>query len=434
MNKEQIQQRKQQFWMALPILVLPFIALLFYALGGGTGVAHNSGNGTSALSMTLPAPLFDDSKPMDKLSLYQQAAKDSMDKERDAAYDPFAAWMPAIAKDSLPPADKSPFSYSAMEVPSSGYNMPLQKQPPETALEQKIAQLEKMLQAQDTPAPMAALTVTPIKESSSEELQQLEAMMAQFASQSETQAGDPEMEQMDGMLSKILDIQHPDRIKERLRNQSLENKRMIYPLTTEPVRAVSDLLAPVSLENGIDAALGYNLAFLHQPKAIGFYDDEEALESASQNAVAAIVHEKQTLVSGATIRLRLQQNAYLQGKLLLKGSLVYGTCALNGDRLEVKISSLRHGHSILPVALITYDMDGLPGLRIPGSINRDVSKEGTEQALQTLSMGSLDPSIGAQATAAGIDAAKNLLTRKVKLVKVVVKAGYPLLLASEQMN
>lgn len=434
MNEEQIRQRKQKFWMTLPILVLPFITFLFYSLGGGKGAIQNNDNRTSALSMTLPEPLFDESKPTDKLSLYQQAAKDSMDRERDATYDPFAAWMPVASKDSLPPADKSHYSYTATEVLSSGYSEPAFKQPPEVALEKKIAQLEKMLQAPDTPASARTIASASIQEESSEELQQLEAMMAQFASRNQEQTGDPEMAQMDGMLTKILDIQHPDRVKERLRSQSLGNKRMVYALSTEPDRDVSDLLVPLSSENGIDAALGSKPISFAQASAIGFYDDDEVLESVTQNTIAAVVHEKQTLVSGATIKLRLQQNAYLQGELLLRGSFVYGSCSLNGDRLEVKVSSIRNGHSIFPVSLIAYDMDGLPGLRIPGSINRDVSKEGTEQALQTLNMGSLDPSIGAQATAAGIDAAKNLLTRKVKLVKVVVKAGYPLLLASEQQH
>ncbi len=45
-----------------------------------------------------------------------------------------------------------------------------------------------------------------------------------------------------------------------------------------------------------------------------------------------------------------------------------------------------------------------------------------------MNLATLDPSIGAQAAGAGIQAAKTLLSRKVKLVKVTVKAGYKVLL------
>jgi Conjugative transposon, TraM len=47
---------------------------------------------------------------------------------------------------------------------------------------------------------------------------------------------------------------------------------------------------------------------------------------------------------------------------------------------------------------------------------------------------SLDPSFKAQATAAGISAAKNLISRKVKQVKVTVKTGYRVLLKDKNNN
>jgi hypothetical protein len=47
-------------------------------------------------------------------------------------------------------------------------------------------------------------------------------------------------------------------------------------------------------------------------------------------------------------------------------------------------------------------------------------------------MNSIDPSFKVQATTAGINAAKSLLTKKAKLVKVTVKAGYKVLLKENQ--
>ena len=94
----------------------------------------------------------------------------------------------------------------------------------------------------------------------------------------------------------------------------------------------------------------------------------------------------------------------------------------------MNINSVRYQHSLYPVKLEVYDIDGLPGIYIPGAINRDVAKQSTDNALQSVALNSLDPSIGAQAASAGIEAAKTLLSKKVKMIKVEVKAGYKILL------
>jgi hypothetical protein len=47
---------------------------------------------------------------------------------------------------------------------------------------------------------------------------------------------------------------------------------------------------------------------------------------------------------------------------------------------------------------------------------------------------SLDPSVGAQAMSAGIEATKTLLSRKVKLIKVMVKAGYKIYLKDDNRD
>jgi hypothetical protein len=45
---------------------------------------------------------------------------------------------------------------------------------------------------------------------------------------------------------------------------------------------------------------------------------------------------------------------------------------------------------------------------------------------------SLDPSLAAQATTAGIAAAKTLISKKVRLVKVTLPAGYALFLQNKK--
>ena len=161
----------------------------------------------------------------------------------------------------------------------------------------------------------------------------------------------------------------------------------------------------------------------------GFYgiDDNES-QSEEDNAIEAVVHANQTLVNGAVIKLRLTTDIYISGSLIPKGNFVYGIASLNNERLEIEVNSIRNGNSLFPVKLEVYDMDGLRGIHIPGAIARDVAKQSADNGLQLMELTSVDPSLKAQAGAAGINTVKNLMSRKVKQVKVLVKAGYKVLL------
>jgi hypothetical protein len=79
-------------------------------------------------------------------------------------------------------------------------------------------------------------------------------------------------------------------------------------------------------------------------------------------------------------------------------------------------------------------MDGIEGIRVPGSLSRDVIKSSAEQSLQSVNVLSLDPSIKTQAITAGIGAARNLLSRKVKIVRATITAGYDVLLRDNKVN
>src|SRR5206468_3805783 len=101
-------------------------------------------------------------------------------------------------------------------------------------------------------------------------------------------------------------------------------------------------------------------------------------------------------------------------------NFIYGTCNVNNERLHVQLTSAVANNEIYPIALKVFDIDGLEGIFVPGAITRDVAKEGISQGIGGMGIGSLDPSLGAQAAAAGIQTAKSLLSRKVKAVVVTV--------------
>jgi conjugative transposon TraM protein len=120
--------------------------------------------------------------------------------------------------------------------------------------------------------------------------------------------------------------------------------------------------------------------------------------------------------------------------LIPKDNFVFGTAFLNGERLEIEINSIRNGKALFPVRLEVYDMDGLPGIYIPGAITRDAGKQSAENSLGLMDVSSIDPSLKARAAATGITAAKSLLSKRLKQVKVTVKAGYKVLLKDKICN
>lgn len=141
-------------------------------------------------------------------------------------------------------------------------------------------------------------------------------------------------------------------------------------------------------------------------------------------ATRAAVDRDAALISGQTIALRLEEPLQAGGEQVDSGSLVYGTVSLQGERLHIQIRSILVGRKILKVHLEVYDQDGQPGVYVPGSLDRDVAKESTQESISTLNTDIVDPGLGAQAANAGIQAAKTLLSRKVRQEKVYVGSGY----------
>ena len=252
-----------------------------------------------------------------------------------------------------------------------------------------------------------------------DEVENLEKMMATMG---ESQQPDPELKQLGGMLENILDIQHPSRVQERLKESSDSKKGKIF---TVKHKKEEDNITSLQ-QNDVPAN------FI---QSNSFYSIDEIIDPGLfQNSIEAVIHETQTIVNGSVVKLRLITDVMLMGTIIPKNTFLYGTASLKGERLEVKIDNIQFRNSIFPVELTIYDIDGIDGIYIPGALSRDVAKASADRSIQTLGMTGLTDSWGAQAAGMGIEAAKSLMSKKVKLIKVVVKAGYKVLLYDEKQK
>ena len=245
----------------------------------------------------------------------------------------------------------------------------------------------------------------------------------------DTPVQDPQLGQLNDMLEKVLDVQHPERVKERMKEASAKEPTRIFQVTA----AAND--SPEGWEQHLpkdSAARPAAIKRILNASRRFFELGDETGEDGQPNTIQAVVQETQQLVSGSTIKLRLTRGILVQGRQVPAGTDIHGTCELTGDRLQVHIQHITYGASIFPVSLSVYGLDGVEGIAVPGAISRDASKDGAAQAVQAMQLATMSQSLGAQAAASGVETVKTLLQKKLKKIQVTVKAGLPVLLYSDR--
>ena len=152
-----------------------------------------------------------------------------------------------------------------------------------------------------------------------------------------------------------------------------------------------------------------------------------------KNTISACVHTRQTVTDGQMVRFRLLEPMLVSGKEIPRNTSVVGVAKIQGERLNVLISSLEYHGNIIPVELAVYDTDGQAGIFIPGSMERSAAKE-IVAGMGTSAGSSMNFSTDAGAQLAA-DLGKGLIqgtsqyfSKKMRTVKVHLKAGYKVLL------
>ena len=152
-----------------------------------------------------------------------------------------------------------------------------------------------------------------------------------------------------------------------------------------------------------------------------------------KNTISACVHTRQTVTDGQTVRFRLLEPMLVSGREIPRNTSVVGVAKIQGERLNVLISSLEYHGNIIPVELAVYDTDGQAGIFIPGSMERSAAKE-IVAGMGTSAGSSMNFSTDAGAQLAA-DLGKGLIqgtsqyfSKKMRTVKVHLKAGYKVLL------
>ena len=392
--------QKKRKLLVMPLLVIPFLTMAFWAMGGGKDSAKKDER-NSGLNMQLPSARLKDDRAENKLSFYEDAERDSLKAEEKIKTDPF--YQAHEKKDSSwpVPSRSAPFD----PVPPG----PRYQDPNEEKVYSKLRQLQVQMNATSTKKDIPPSEVVPGAHVNPDDVTRLEYLLKRGDRDT---GGDPQIKELNQMMDKILEIQHPERVKEKTLEEHSQKEEKWYPVEGGKSACSISLMDSAGPDQQRNA----------------FYGMDRAPSESSHNAIAAVIHETQTLVDGSIVKIRLLEDVNINDATIARGSFIHGKASLQGERLIIQVNSIRSESSIFPVKLSVYDLDGIEGIHIPGAITREVARQSADRSISSIEMTSIDPSFKAQAATAGVNAAKSLLSKKTKLVRVTVKAGYKVLL------
>ncbi len=144
-------------------------------------------------------------------------------------------------------------------------------------------------------------------------------------------------------------------------------KNKATPVRQVTRQVVSSLAQPMSNAEFI--------ATLSQERNRSFNTAVGRAEVSDRNTIPACVHGAQSVTDGQTVRLRLLEPMAVAGKIIPRNAVVVGTGRIQGERLDIGITSLEYDGTIIPVELAVYDTDGQSGIFIPNSMELDAVKE-----------------------------------------------------------
>ena len=153
----------------------------------------------------------------------------------------------------------------------------------------------------------------------------------------------------------------------------------------------------------------------------------------ARNTIAAVVAGNQSVIDGESVKLRTTEPMWIGNRLIPRNTTITGSGRVQGERLEIEITSIECEGSIYDVELQVFDSDGQEGINIPQSMESDALHEiGANMGSTMGSSINISTNTGAQiASDVGrglINGVSQYLTKKMRTVKVHLKAGYRVML------
>ena len=357
MEKNMLRQRQRKFLVLAPAVIIPVITLLVQP---GKAPTSQQTAGISNLNLKVPDAHVRDENGLNKMAYYNRSDEDSIKLRQQ------------MKKDSV--------------------SLTVNEDTNELRITKKLSEIKQVLSNPSVTSvysaiPHVALSPLPGK------------LMPTAPSSS-----DPEMQEINRTLDKLIAIQHPASFVDT-------------PRHTTPA-------LPVNIATAGEAITQWPSTETTKNRFYDLETSEENQDPPPSTLIEAMIPTAQTLIDGGLLRLELKTELIIHGQHIPTGTPLYGVAHLNTERMLVKINTIRTGEQIFPVALQVLDLDGLAGIYEPGSTSRESVRESAGEGISTLGPSSLETTLTGQAASAGIQLARSMATKKVRLIRVSVKAGY----------
>ena len=199
------------------------------------------------------------------------------------------------------------------------------------------------------------------------------------------------------------------------------------PTPADDEKGKRDVLPVAQVNRNVVSTLGSSSTVRGFTTAVG------TMRAVAKNTIAAVVANNQSVTDGESVKLRTTEPMWVGSRMIPRNTVIVGSARVQGERLEIEISSIECDGSIYDVELQVYDSDGQEGINIPNSMESDALHEiGANMGSTMGSSISISTNTGAQiASDVGrglINGVSQYLNKKLRTVKVHLKAGYRVML------
>ena len=407
LTPQQVQQRRKMIVFPLMFLAFAGCMYLIFAPAGKEDVNVESVGGFNA-DIPLPA---EDGIIADKQAAYEQAMMNRKRKEKIQSLQDFGFTTEEEAGEPKPEIDLMPDEEDVQPRRAGGASSA-------NAYRDINHQLSTFY---ETPA------VDEEKEDLKRQVAELTDRLQQ--QQNATPTADDQMALLEKSYELAARYMNGGQVAQVPVTGSIERKPDAVAVQAVRETTVSGLQQPMSDADFIRA--------YSQPRNYGFNTAVGTGYAMGRNTIAACIHQDQILTDGQAVKLRLLEPMQAGNIVVPKNTLVAGTAKVQGERLDILVSSIEYAGNIIPVELAVFDTDGQKGLSVPSSMEQEAFNEAMANIGSGLGTSiSFAQSAGQQVamdvTRGLLQGTSGYLAKKFRTVKVKLKAGYRVMLYAKQ--
>ena len=407
LTPQQVQQRRKMIVFPLMFLAFAGCMYLIFAPAEKEDVNVESVGGFNA-DIPLPA---EDGIIADKQAAYEQAMMNRKRKEKIQSLQDFGFTTEEEAGETKPEIDLIPEEEDVQPRRAGGASS---------------ANAYRDINHQ-----LSTFYETPVVDEEKEDLKRQVAELTDRLQQQQnaTPTADDQMALLEKSYELAARYMNGGQVAQVPVTGSIERKPDAVAVQAVRETTVSGLQQPMSDADFIRA--------YSQPRNYGFNTAVGTGYAMGRNTIAACIHQDQILTDGQAVKLRLLEPMQAGNIVVPKNTLVAGTAKVQGERLDILVSSIEYAGNIIPVELAVFDTDGQKGLSVPSSMEQEAFNEAMANIGSGLGTSiSFAQSAGQQVamdvTRGLLQGTSGYLAKKFRTVKVKLKAGYKVMLYAKQ--